>query len=452
MKPLREWPIAARWRSRRLAGYAMALLLAVAAVQVVASLIFYAAIDRESIGQDHARRVAELLIVSDRLYQRAPAQTARIMTTAHLDATIGAHPVIRASGTADAAVTIRNHILAWEEALSRRPLYLDIRPGRAHHKDLVGSMQLTDGRWLNFRSPDISAGWPIALRATVLTLLITLICLGGGVLLLRRLTGPLTQLSEAADALSHGTAIAVEESGTAELRNLARSFNSLQSRIAGMASEQTRSFEAISHDLRTPLSRLIVASSFVHEDEVARIVSSSAAEIETMLGSLEAFLRAQHVDAAPEPLDLAAVIHEILTAFDVPVTVDGPRSAVVATYREPLILSLRALVQNAVQYGTTVAVALRGSASGWEIVVEDDGPGIPEEHFDHILDPFFRLDSARARNTAGFGLGIPMAHRLLQRFGGGVAFANRDEGGLRVVVTVPLTPAAADGGGLTAGP
>lgn len=432
-----EWPIAARWRSRRFAGYAMLLLLAIGAIQVVASLVFYAAIDRQSIREDHARRVAEFLIVSDRLHKLDPAQTARIMTTGHLGATIDARPLTQRSSAKHGVAEIQHHILAWEAPLASRPLNLDIQPAQGGRRDLVGSMQLDDGRWLNFRSPDISSGWPIALRATVMMLLITLVCLGVGLVILRRLTGPLTHLSDAADAISHGTIVSVEETGTTELRNLARLLNSLQARIAGMTFEQTRSFEAISHDLRTPLSRLIVASDFVGEDDIARIVSSSAAEIEAMLSSLQAFLGAQHLDAELEPVDLAAAVGDLLAAFDAPTTLTAPAASAVLTFREPLLRCVRALIQNAVQYGSRADITISRSATDWQIMIEDDGPGIPEEYFQSILDPFFRLDSARARNTPGFGLGVPMAHRLLQRFGGHLEFANRKEGGLRVRVTIP---------------
>ncbi|MDE8650620.1 HAMP domain-containing sensor histidine kinase [Novosphingobium sp. H3SJ31-1] len=424
----------------------MLLLLAVGAVQIIASLVFYAAIDRQSVREDHARRVAEFLIVSDRLHRLVPTDTVRVMTTGHLDAAIAATPSTPRSGTRAAVREIRGYVLAWEKPLADRPLFLDIHPGRLGHRDLVGSMQLADGKWLNFRSTDISSSWPIALRATTMTLLITLVCLGIGLLVLRRLTSPLTHLSEAADAITDGTAMAIEESGTRELRNLARTLNGLQAKINDMVMQQTRSFEAISHDLRTPLSRLIVASDFVSEDDIARIVASSAAEIEAMLASLQAFLRVQHFQAELEPVDLAAAVRDLLAGVDAPTTLSAPVSSTVPTFREPLLLSLRALIGNAVQYGSRADVTISRTPSDWLVLIEDDGPGIPEEYFGTILDPFFRLDAARARDTAGFGLGVPMAYRLLQRFGGRLEFANRETGGLRVTVTVPTTAEPLRGG------
>ena len=433
----RNRDIFSHWKSRRFAGYIMLLLLGVGTVQVVASLVFYAAIDRHSIREDHARRVAEFLIVSDRLHQLAPQDTARVMTTGHLSAAIALQPATPRSGTGAGVGEIYRAILHWEESLVGRPMFLDIR-GRIGRHDLVGSMQLADGRWLNFRSPDILSSWPIALRATAMTLVITLVCLGIALAILGRLTGPLTKLSNAVDTITQGGAMQIEEAGMPELRNLARTLNGLQGRIADLVSEQTRSFEAISHDLRTPLSRLIVASDFVSEDDIARIVASSAAEIEAMLASLQAFLRAQHLQADPEPVDLSAAITDLLASVDAPTTLSGPPSITVVTYREPLLLSLRALIDNAVQYGTRAAIAISASPPGIHITIEDDGPGIPEDYFETILDPFFRLDCARARNTPGFGLGIPMAHRLLRRFGGGLEFSNLEQGGLRVRITVPI--------------
>lgn len=428
----RDWHLG----SHRLLGYATLLLLVIGLVQVAASLLFYKVIDRQAMRDDHARRVAELLVVSDRVHRLDPAATPTIMTTRHLDASLAAAPAIRRSSAAHEIEEIRRHILAWEPKLAQRMLALDIERGQGGQRHLVGSMRLADGAWLNFRSRDISSGWPIVLRATMMTLLITLLCVGAGVIALRLLTTPLRRLSEAVASVGEGHPAPVKESGPSDLRSLARSFNDMQARIAGLVEDQARSFEAISHDLRTPLSRLKLASDFVAEGDVARIVSSSADEMETMLMSLQRFLRAQHLESEPEPVDLAALVRDVLARFPERTSLTLPGDAVATTFREPLMLALEALVENALQYGETARVSIASTQEGWQIEVADDGPGIPEEAFEQILDPFFRLDSARARNTAGFGLGIPTAHRLLQRFGGALAFRNV-QGGLIVRVTVP---------------
>jgi signal transduction histidine kinase len=430
----RTWQIG----SHRQIGYATLLLLVVGLVQVAASLLFYEAIDRQAMRDDHARRVAELLVVSDRVHRFNPAVTAATMSTRHLDAAITAHPAIRRPGTAPEIAEIYAHIVDWEPGIAQRRLMLDSERDRKGQRHLVGSMQLTNGAWLNFRSRDISTGWPIVLRATMMTLLITLICIVAGVFALNILTKPLRRLSEAVATIGEGHLAPVEESGPSDLRSLARSFNDMQARIAGLVEDQARSFEAISHDLRTPLSRLKLASDFVAEGDVARIVSSSADEMEMMLMSLQRFLRAQHLEAEPEPIDLAEMLRVLLAPHeeaDTSLVLTGHPQ--IMTVREPLMLALEALIENALQYGDAARIAVMPERDRWRIEIADDGPGIAEDYFEAILDPFFRLDSARMRNTAGFGLGIPTAHRLLQRFGGALSFRNGENGGLVVSVIVP---------------
>jgi len=422
---------------RRLVGYAMLMLLAMAIVQVGASVIFYEAIDRQALYEDHARRVAELLLVSDRVHDRDPAATAPLMSSRYLDVKIGNHPKLRRSGGGKDIAEIRDYILAWEPILAARPLRLAIVGAEKGRRDLIGSMQFDDGTWLNFRSRDISSSWPIVLRAIALTVSLTLLCVGFGLLALRKLAAPLRRLSE---AMAHPEALhaPLDESGPADLRGLARSFNAMQARIADLEDDQSRSFEAISHDLRTPLSRLKLASDFVSDSDIGRIVRSSADEMEALLMSLQRFLRAQHLESAVERLDLTLLVRSVIERFDERVRFVGPAQAMATTYAEPLRTALDPLIENALHHGTTAEIAILRAGGGWWIEISDDGPGIPEEHLEAILDPFYRVDEARARDTDGFGLGIPTAHRLLQRFGGDLSFRNAPTGGLIVRVVVPI--------------
>lgn len=426
----------------RLAVRAATLLLLLAAVQALASLLFYDAIDKETLREDHARRVAELLVVSQRMYDVAPEALARTMSTGHLEVALERQPHVLAGPQDEAVGEIRKHILHWEPTLGAKTLVLGIEPSRRGYRDLVGSMRLADGRWLNFRSRDISSGWPIALRATVLTLATAVLCLALALWSLRIMTRPLRALTDAADAIGQGQVVPVRESGPDDLRSLARSMNAMQARIAAMLEDQARSFEAISHDLRTPLSRITIAADLIDDDEIAGLVRDSTVEMEAMLMSLQQYLRAQHLAAAPETVDLGLAVADLLGGvFPGQARLEVAPDAEVQSYREPLLLVVRALVENAIHYGGFADVAVMRDADGrWTITVEDAGPGISEDEFERILAPFYRIDEARARDTAGFGLGIPTAHRLLQRFGGALAFGRAPDGGLSVRVTVPVAP------------
>jgi signal transduction histidine kinase len=279
--------------------------------------------------------------------------------------------------------------------------------------------------------------WPIALRATWMTLVTAFACLGIGLLAIRLLTKPLRHLSEAAGVIGQGSRVAIRESGPTDLRNLGRAMNEMQDRIARLLEDQARSFEAISHDLRTPLARQKIAADLITDREVGDILHQSVDEMEAMLQSLQRFLRAQHLSSEPEPVDLNALLRHLIEPLGHRVHFTTLTPATVESYREPLLLSLEALFENALQYGETIDVTVANVARDWFIEIKDDGPGIPAQHFGDVLAPFFRLDEARGRTTKGFGLGIPTAHRLLTRFGGKLSFFAAAEGGLIVRIQVP---------------
>ena len=424
-------------RSQRLIAYAMGLFLLVALVQVTASILFYEAIDRNALHQDHARRVAELLVVSDRIHRLDPAFTARTMSSHYLDVRVDRKPSVTRPDGEDAVMRIREHIVAWEPGLAARDIMLSIVPGTAGRQDLAGSMALSDGNWLNFRSRDISSGWPIVLRAIAITLAITLLCVAFGLYGLHLLVMPLNRLSQATAGLVSDRPAPLEERGPSDIRGLLRSFNEMQVRISDLENNQSKSFAAISHDLRTPISRLKLAADFVSDTEISRIVQSSAAEMEAMIMSLQAFLQAEHLESDLSSFDLTALVAGLLERYGAQAALQAPPTAAVRTYREPLERALKPLFDNAVQYGARLNVTVRLSGEDWLIEIDDDGPGIAEQHFAAVLDPFFRADEARARDTPGFGLGIPTAHRLLTRFGNALSFYKNAIGGTTVRVTVP---------------
>ncbi len=421
----------------RLSAYAALLFLGIGVIQLAASLLFYRAIDANTVREDHARRVAEMLVVSDRVYRLEGKLTPGVMTSRHLQVSLAPGPTISFSERSDDLDWIAEHIVGWEPSLAARPLNIAIVSGRGGRHNLVGSMRLTDGSWLNFRSLDISSMWPIALRATWMTLVTSLACFGIGLLAIRLLTKPLQRLSEAADAIGQGRRVTIREDGPADLRNLAQAMNDMQGRIARLLEDQARSFEAISHDLRTPLSRQKLAAELVTDAELRETMNASVDEMECMLRSLQQFLRVQHLAAEPGTIDLTALLLRLIEPFGDRVRLLAPDQAHVATYYEPLTLSLQALIENALRFGEHVEVTLDRAADDWFVEIRDDGPGIPAKHFEDVLAPFFRLDEARARTSKGFGLGIPTAHRLLRRFGGDLSFREPAEGGLIVRVQVP---------------
>ncbi|WP_159981609.1 MULTISPECIES: HAMP domain-containing sensor histidine kinase [unclassified Novosphingobium] len=427
----------ARSFAPRFAVYVALVFLLLGVMQLAASLVFYQSIDRQTLREDHARRVSEMLVVSDRIHALDPQLTAPTMSTRHLAAAVAGAPTVAAPADTEALLAIATRIVEWEPSLSGRSLRLAVRDVGHGKRDLVGSIRLTDGHWLNFRSRDMNAAWPVALRATVLTLATTLACLAIGLAALHVLTRPLRRMSDAADAIGQGRQVTVRETGSPDLRKLAHSINVMQERIARLLQDQARSFEAISHDLRTPLSRQKVAAELIDDAELGGVILTSVDEMEALLASLQRFLRAQHLNAEPETVELGQLVRAVLFPYRGKARFAVEGTASVQTFREPLSLALEALIENAIQFGGEARITILRADGHWCIEIADSGPGIPSCYFDAILDPFFRLDAARARDTKGFGLGIPTAHRLMMRFDGKLTFASSPEGGLIVRIRVP---------------
>lgn len=418
-----------------LSVYAALLIVALAAIQLAASLLFYRAIDEQTLLDDHARRVAELLVVSDRVFRLDGNRTPSLMSSKHLQVTVAATASVKQAQDTYQIEEIGRLIVAWEPSLASKALRLSIEPAGRGRRDLIGSMPLEGGRWLNFRSRDISSMWPIALRATWMTLVTTFACLVAGLAAVRLLMRPLRRLSDAAAEIGKGRRVAIDEAGPTDVRDLARSMNTMQDRIAGLLEEQAKSFEAISHDLGTPLARQKLAAELVPDDDVREIMEDSVREMEAMLHSLRQFLRAQHLTAEPAPVDLHCLLREVSAPHADKVRIAPGNEVVVETFREPLWLALQALIDNACRFGSQVHLAVLKNGSDWIIEIADDGPGVAPEHFEDIIAPFVRLDLARGRTTKGFGLGVPTAYRLITRFGGKLSF--HQGRGLIVHIEVP---------------
>ena len=420
----------------------MVIVGATVLLQVLASVTFYQLIDREAVREDHARRIAELLVVGTRVHSLDSNpqgnDLAQVMSTTYLDARITDVAPQRPSMSDGGAMAIRRYMVSWEPELARHELIVWTLRSRSGAQDLVGAMQLADGRWLSFRSHDFAPTWPLALRLTVMTLLFSAAGLFVALYLLRQQGEPLRHLAQAAHRIGEGRRpepVAIE--GSADLRDLGFAFNEMQRRITGILEDQARAMEAVSHDFRTPLARLSLASEFIEDEDAKTILTDNVAELDTMLNSLRDYLRAQHQPSEPEPVDLAALLRQVITPWPGALRYEGPENLAATTHRGALTQALIQIADNAVRHGGGGEITLTTDSAGPLIVVRDHGRGMTAEGISHIYDPFFRADAARQRNTAGFGLGIPTAARLLKRFGGSMDVSNHPEGGLLVTVRPP---------------
>jgi signal transduction histidine kinase len=311
--------------------------------------------------------------------------------------------------------------------------------GADPHVALV-SMRLPDDSWINVSLFAIGRPRPSSHGTVLSTSLMAFGVILLSILIARWLTQPIRTVSAAVRSLSpDGTPIIVRESGPEEVRDLAKAFNDMQRRIADLIARRTESLAAVSHDLRTPLTRLKLRTEDLDE-HLQSAIASDIGEMEQMIDATLSYLKGDETAEVPRPLELTALLETIGNdARDAghEVTFDTREHIVVDGRLIGLKRAFNNLISNAVRFGSKVNVSTVLSERAVTIVVDDNGPGIPVDQLAAVLEPFIRLDHSRNRETGGVGLGLTIAKSHIEADAGTLTLENRPEGGLRATVTLP---------------
>ncbi|SFK31011.1 ATP-binding protein [Methylorubrum salsuginis] len=298
------------------------------------------------------------------------------------------------------------------------------------------------GARLRATLPDDNPRPPIGQGA----LIFTFVFLGVSLLLLlfwatRALTAPLAGLAAAAEAFGTAEeAPPLPRRGPEEVLALARALDRMRARVLRLLDDRTQMLAAISHDLRTPITRLRLRAEFI-EDERAR--EMTLRDLDQMNGLVESALsyvrdgQGGASEGEPTLIDLASVVQTVCDGFSdigAAVSLERSRHVLVRGRPDDLQRALTNLVDNAVKYGGGARILMgpsgQGSRPGVAVEVLDDGPGIPEAERDAMLQPFVRGDRARNLNAAtGFGLGLSIVLAIVEGHGGRLTLENREEGG-----------------------
>ncbi len=315
----------------------------------------------------------------------------------------------------------------------------------SHGATMVEAVQievrLKDGSWLALIRPipERLTGWPDRLLLILAILLL-------GVLLIsfftvRRITRPLRTLSRAADELGRDINRApLSEAGPSEVSEAARAFNCMQKRLARYLNDRTRILAAISHDLKTPITRLRLRSELLGEEEPKEKFQRDLDEMESMVTATLDFMRGSTDQEKAQPIDMLALLESLREdAVESGSRVELEGLALAPFPGRPLALKrcLGNLIDNAVRYGGEAHVRIADSAEQLVITISDEGPGIPETAMDEMFEPFSRLESSRAADTGGTGLGLGIARNIARGHGGDIRLRNCPEGGLEAELRLP---------------
>lgn len=306
---------------------------------------------------------------------------------------------------------------------------------------LMISYRLSDGSWLTFLTPPAPMQPLWGTRFFVPSVLSLLVLLAISAWAIQRSTKPLNRFALAAERLGLDVnAPPMDEAGPREVRSAAAAFNRMQRRLQAFVKDRTHMLAAISHDLRTPITRLRLRAEFVEDDEQRNKMLSDLDEMEAMIAATLQFARD---DATAEPtgtLDLAGLVRELCAdARQVgdDVTYTGMERLPFVGREVSLKRMVSNLIHNAVRYGERARVDLSNGDDTVCLSVTDDGPGIPLNMMDRVFDPFVRVEGSRSRETGGTGLGLTAVKTIAQAHGGQVDLQNLPDGGLLVRVTLP---------------
>jgi len=308
------------------------------------------------------------------------------------------------------------------------------------------AVTLPDGATVAFLTDLPRAAPPLPRRIFVELALLTLGLAAVLFVMARATTRPLTELARAAEAVGRGERSApLRETGARELREATRAFNTMHERLYRYLDSRTRVLSAMSHDLRTPLTRLKLRAESLDDDALRERFNADLDEMQRMVtGALNLFRGMNHDEpqAAVAVDELVADLQRDLAEVGVRIEVTGDKPAPLHVRPTALKRCLSNLLTNAVKYGTNARVEIEDSAAELVVRVIDDGPGIPPEMLDQVFEPFFRLESSRNADTGGVGLGLSIARDIAQAHGGSVTLRNRQPHGLDATLRLPRTAAA----------
>jgi signal transduction histidine kinase len=270
----------------------------------------------------------------------------------------------------------------------------------------------------------------------------------GTIWALMTVTAPLRRFAASADRFADdldSTPLPVR--GSAEMRSLAQAFNTMRGRIRDLIDGRSRMLAAVSHDLRTPLTRVRLRAEAQPAGEDREKTLKDVAAMDKMIGQALAYLRDGASAPRLEKVDLSSLVASLRDDFadaGGDVTLVAPAGPVVAQVEPDMISrAIGNLLDNALKFGTRARLSLEATGTAIVLTVADNGPGVAEADRVRVFEPFARGDAARSEPT-GFGMGLAIARQIVERHGGTLALSDGEEGGLAARITLPAVAAAQD--------
>ena len=341
-----------------------------------------------------------------------------------------------------AKLPLNVHFGIWAGDAHPDPRIPQIAPGAPTVEMMLPVVRNTELHAVFIKSP--IQVWPTEI--IIAALMAIVVAAAAGAYIARWVARPLSSLAQAASLVAQGgTAPRVPEVGPDDVRNASHAFNAMTDQVSRTLESQRQLLSAVGHDLRTPITAMRINTEFIEDGELRERLQKNVDELQDLT---EAVLSAAR-GAGGEPkrqIDLSALVESVCADLDdlgEPVVWQGHAPAPLCCRANEVRRAVRNLIENAVAYGKRADVSVQEVSGGYEIVVEDEGPGIPDEDRARVFEPFVRLESSRNAETGGSGLGLTLVKAIAEGHGGAVTLQNRREGGLRASLRLPRKAIAA---------
>jgi signal transduction histidine kinase len=305
----------------------------------------------------------------------------------------------------------------------------------------LAQVRLQDGALVTFdsRLAQDTASWPYRLLLSLGVLLVAVIAVSW--VAVRWATRPLNALADAADELGRNiNRPPMEEKGPLEVARAARAFNTMQARLIGYIRDRTRILAAMSHDLKTPITRLRLRSELLDDPQLRAKFTRDLEDMESMVGATLDFMRGLEANESVKPVDIMALLESLqadMQEMGGRVEINGASLKPYPGRPQALRRCLTNLLDNAVKYGKWGLVIVDDNDDRLEIRIQDEGLGLPPSELEKVFEPFYRVEASRSRETGGTGLGLTIARSIAEGHGGQLTVRNRSEGGLEARLILP---------------
>jgi len=318
------------------------------------------------------------------------------------------------------------------------PMFSEGRQGGARLYDV--SVTFPDGYVATFRVTRPARGAPIPRNLFLNLALLVVVMVVALFVTARTITRPLSELARAADSVGRDLRQPkLAETGARELRNAARAFNTMQDRLQRYLDSRSRVLAAMSHDLKTPLTRLRLQVEMLDDRSAQPKISKQLDEMEGMVHGALALFRGLDDDEAFGQVDvdeLLATLRSEFAEMNAAVTVEGHAQRPIFGKPQALRRCLTNLIANAIKFGDCARITVEDGAA-LVVHIADEGPGVPEDQLERVFEPFYRLETSRNRDTGGTGLGLSIARDVIQAHGGTLVLRNLPVRGLEAIITLP---------------